>query len=209
MRLCNADVGELERKDELHEDFEEEGDEGLRLKGNMDLEPRTWPVSRGERDLFGAPCHLGAARSLAPDSKSFFDLRQRTLSGMDLMPAFRVVVLGVSRKLKNNTKEGLEHALGVNDPIECLPGVDPVLGGGGCPRPLLPSPRRGHAEAFFNHFQSFSGHDRSRVSSIGSPTCTRSSATAPRRLAAPASCWAPRARCSRRTRRASGGSTRP
>ena len=27
---------------------------------------------------------------------------------MDLMPAFRVVVLGLSRKLKNNTKEGLE-----------------------------------------------------------------------------------------------------
>ena len=28
MRLVNADVDELERKDELHEDFEEEGDEG-------------------------------------------------------------------------------------------------------------------------------------------------------------------------------------
>lgn len=38
-------------------------------------------------------------------SKSFFDLRQRTLSGMDLMPAFRVVVLGLARKLKNNTKD--------------------------------------------------------------------------------------------------------
>eukprot|EP00434_Breviolum_minutum_P014097 symbB.v1.2.012430.t1/scaffold849.1/size158081/13 len=50
-------------------------------------------------------------------SKSFFDLRQRTLSGMDLMPAFRVVVLGLARKLKNNTKDSIlysevEDALG-------------------------------------------------------------------------------------------------
>lgn len=42
---------------------------------------------------------------LSGSSKSFFDLRQRTLSGMDLMPAFRVVVLGLARKLKNNTKD--------------------------------------------------------------------------------------------------------
>eukprot|EP00931_Biecheleriopsis_adriatica_P123527 TRINITY_DN98579_c0_g1_i1.p1 TRINITY_DN98579_c0_g1~~TRINITY_DN98579_c0_g1_i1.p1 ORF type:complete len:224 (-),score=72.84 TRINITY_DN98579_c0_g1_i1:75-746(-) len=36
--------------------------------------------------------------------KSFFDLRQRTLSGMDQLPAFRVVALGLLRKLKNYTK---------------------------------------------------------------------------------------------------------
>ena len=49
--------------------------------------------------------------------RSFFDLRQRTLSGMDLMPAFRIVVLGLLRKLKNNTKDCIlysevEDALG-------------------------------------------------------------------------------------------------
>ncbi|CAK8985499.1 Kelch-like protein 5 [Durusdinium trenchii] len=43
-------------------------------------------------------------------SKSFFDLRQRTLSGMDLTPAFRVVVLGLSRKLKNNTKDSIPYS---------------------------------------------------------------------------------------------------
>lgn len=45
------------------------------------------------------------ASSTGGSSKSFFDLRQRTLSGMDLMPAFRVVVLGLARKLKNNAKD--------------------------------------------------------------------------------------------------------
>ncbi|CAE7425704.1 unnamed protein product, partial [Symbiodinium sp. KB8] len=49
--------------------------------------------------------------------KVFFDLRQRTLSGMDQMPAFRVVVLGLLRKLRNNVKDSIlysevEDALG-------------------------------------------------------------------------------------------------
>ena len=52
---------------------------------------------------------------MAGSSKSFFDLRQRTLSGMDLMPAFRVVVLGLARKLKNNTKDGGPKRIRLDD----------------------------------------------------------------------------------------------
>ena len=57
--------------------------------------------------VLGCHCVIAHPRriDLSGSSKSFFDLRQRTLSGMDLMPAFRVVVLSLARKLKNNTKD--------------------------------------------------------------------------------------------------------
>lgn len=49
--------------------------------------------------------------------ESFFDLRQRTLVGMDQMSAFRIVALGVLRKLRTNLKGSVlygevEDALG-------------------------------------------------------------------------------------------------
>lgn len=53
-----------------------------------------------------------------PDScRSFFDLRQRTLIGMDQMSAFRIVALGVLRKFRTNAKGSVlysevEDALG-------------------------------------------------------------------------------------------------
>lgn len=49
--------------------------------------------------------------------RSFFDLRQRTLTGMDQMSAFRLVALGAVRKLRTNLKGSIlygevEDALG-------------------------------------------------------------------------------------------------
>lgn len=93
MRLCNADVDEAERNPAQFEDFDELNEDA---EGGSEMhraeQSQNWVRHQGS-------------------SKSFFDLRQRTLSGMDLMPAFRVVVLGLARKLKNNTKDQLDNQL--------------------------------------------------------------------------------------------------
>eukprot|EP00438_Fugacium_kawagutii_P028026 Skav236497 [mRNA] locus=scaffold1440:346343:346762:+ [translate_table: standard] len=107
MRLCNADVDEAERNCAQFEDFDElnEDAEGGESPNSVEiLQVDLLGLSRRDPSPSSLDCHVHIS-SFQGSSKSFFDLRQRTLSGMDLMPAFRVVVLGLSRKLKNNTKD--------------------------------------------------------------------------------------------------------
>merc|ERR1712060_68465 len=42
--------------------------------------------------------------------RSFFDLRQKTLAGMELNSVFRIAALGLLRKLRTNTKGSVLYA---------------------------------------------------------------------------------------------------
>lgn len=79
MRLCNIDVDEAERG----------GTSSAAHADEPELE------DSGERENGDGAC------------RSFFDLRQRTLVGMDQLSAFRIVALGLLRKLQSNARGAL------------------------------------------------------------------------------------------------------
>eukprot|EP00929_Paragymnodinium_shiwhaense_P010118 TRINITY_DN114607_c0_g1_i1.p1 TRINITY_DN114607_c0_g1~~TRINITY_DN114607_c0_g1_i1.p1 ORF type:complete len:250 (+),score=82.52 TRINITY_DN114607_c0_g1_i1:113-862(+) len=70
-------------------------------------------VEEGDRQYLSAEHEDGEDEA----RQAFFDLRQRTLQGMEQLPAFRVVSLGLLRKLRTNMRGALlygevEDALG-------------------------------------------------------------------------------------------------
>lgn len=74
-------------------------------------------VDEAERVCLAPEEDLEEKEGGAEGLRSFFELRQRTLLGMDPLPAFRLVVLGLLRKLRTNAKGTvlyleLEDALG-------------------------------------------------------------------------------------------------
>eukprot|EP00930_Biecheleria_cincta_P015804 TRINITY_DN13055_c0_g1_i1.p1 TRINITY_DN13055_c0_g1~~TRINITY_DN13055_c0_g1_i1.p1 ORF type:complete len:237 (-),score=69.74 TRINITY_DN13055_c0_g1_i1:275-985(-) len=78
-------------------------------------------IYQEDLDIFEPLAGLAEAESDAAEGdgacKSFFDLRQRTLIGMDQMPAFKLVALGLLRKLRSHLRGSvlyseLEDALG-------------------------------------------------------------------------------------------------
>mmetsp|Transcript_126717 Transcript_126717/g.354775 ORF Transcript_126717/g.354775 Transcript_126717/m.354775 type:complete len:224 (+) Transcript_126717:133-804(+) len=67
-------------------------------------------VEEAERPEAPSLDHEADCAEVGKPSETFFELRQRTLAGMDQQPAFRLVALGVVRKLRANLRGSVLHS---------------------------------------------------------------------------------------------------